>query len=323
MKVSIAMATYNGSKWIEEQLDSFARQELPPDELVICDDCSKDETISIVERFRRRASFEIRVVSNEINSGHIKSFLRAMADCSGDLIFLSDQDDVWHRNKILAMTRLASAMPRHHVFLNDAAYADANGAPYGLTVLKQCINVGSGADGHIAGACTAVTREFADFIRPENFVDMPKYHDVYLHRWGKALRCRHTCNEILQVWRIHEGNSSVETKMANPEPMSLATWRAKFKGVDPRTDYLNKAAQFRKMRAHLRVRRIEFGRLNVSVGFDDVDFELSRNIEALENRAALREMSYTGRLAAIADMALRGKYKYFYGWKSIAKDLMI
>ena len=150
---------------------------------------------------------------------------------------------------------------------------------------------------------------------------MPKYHDVYLHRRAKALQCRRKCNEVLQIWRIHEGNSSAETKIANPKPMSLLTQN--FKGVDPRTDYLNKAAQFRKMRAHLRARRIEFGRLNVSVGFDDVDVDLTRNIEALENRAALRDLSYTGRLAAIADMALRGKYKYFYGWKSIAKDLMI
>lgn len=323
MKVSIAMATYNGARWIEEQLDSFAQQETRPDELVVCDDCSSDETIAIVERFSRTANFEVRIVSNESNSGHIKSFLRAMECCRGDLIFLSDQDDVWHRSKIRSMTKLAREMPRTHVFLNDAIYADENGAPSDLTVLDQCKNVGAGGQGHIAGACTSVTKEFVAFIYPDNFVDMPKYHDVYIHRWAKALGCRHICNDVLQIWRIHGANSSAETNMADSTPMSLLSWRAKFQGVDVRSAYLDKAAQFRKMRAHLFDRRREFLRLNVSVGFDDVESELSKNIEALEDRAALHEKSRAARLAAIADMTLRGKYRYFYGWKSIAKDLLI
>lgn len=322
MKVSIAMATYNGARWIEEQLDSFAQQDRLPDELVVCDDCSGDETISIIEQFRRRASFEIRIVANEKNSGHIRSFLRAMALCRGDVIFLSDQDDTWRKTKISTMIRLIEENPRRHVFVNDAEYTDGNGTPYGLTVLQKCASVGVGAGGHISGACTVMTKEFVDFILPEAYTDLPRYHDVYIHRWAKALGCKHIIADVLQIWRIHGSNTSA-TEMMNPERVSLLRWRAKFKGVDSRSDYLRKAAQFRRMRVHLAVKRDEFARLEVAADFSDVLGELSRNIDAFESRAALHDLSYPGRLAAIADMSLRGKYKYFYGWKSIAKDLLI
>ncbi|MBY6242471.1 glycosyltransferase [Methylosinus sp. Sm6] len=323
MKVSIAMATYNGARWIEEQLDSFAQQDRRPDELVVCDDCSGDETISIIEQFRRRASFEVRVVSNEKNSGHIRSFLRAMSLCRGDVIFLSDQDDTWRRTKISTMIRLIEENPRRHVFVNDAEYTDGNGTPCGLTVLQKCVSVGASAGGHIAGACTAMTKEFVAFILPEDYAEMPKYHDVYIHRWAKALGCKHITTDVLQTWRIHGSNSSAATQMTTPERVSMLTWRAKFKGADSRSDYLTKALQFRRMCIHLAAKRDEFSRLEVAADYGDVLGELSRHIDAFENRAALHDVSYPGRLAAIADMALRGKYKYFYGWKSIAKDLLI
>lgn len=54
-----------------------------------------------------------------------------------------------------------------------------------------------------------------------------------------------------------------------------------------------------------------------------MELGLSRTIEAFENRATLHELSYAGRVAVIVDMALRGKYKYFHGWKSVAEDLLI
>jgi len=93
--ISIALCTYNGAKFLPAQLESFLAQTRLPDELIICDDCSTDATPQIAKEFARRASFPVFLYLNEINLGSTKNFERAVSLCTGDLIFLSDQDDVW------------------------------------------------------------------------------------------------------------------------------------------------------------------------------------------------------------------------------------
>lgn len=100
MKVSIALCTYNGSKFLAEQLESFMQQTTLPDEVVVCDDCSSDNTTEILRKFQRKAPFPVRLYSNEINLGYTKNFEKAISLCTGDIIFLSDQDDVWMPEKI-------------------------------------------------------------------------------------------------------------------------------------------------------------------------------------------------------------------------------
>ena len=100
MKVSIALATYNGAKYLKQQLDSFQAQTCLPDELVVCDDCSKDNTVEILEEFKETASFIVIIIQNESNLGYTGNFEKAISLCSGNLIFISDQDDVWFNNKI-------------------------------------------------------------------------------------------------------------------------------------------------------------------------------------------------------------------------------
>jgi glycosyltransferase involved in cell wall biosynthesis len=100
MKISIAMCTYNGERYIQEQLDSFVDQSRKPDELVVCDDCSTDATLEILRAFAARVPFPVRIVENETNLGSTRNFAKAIALCSGDLIALSDQDDVWRSRKL-------------------------------------------------------------------------------------------------------------------------------------------------------------------------------------------------------------------------------
>src|SRR5918996_5112957 len=98
--VSVALCTYQGEKYLQEQLDSIAGQLRPPNEVVVCDDGSTDGTLGILDRFRSRAPFPVRVYVNEKQLGPTKNFERAIAHCEGALIFLSDQDDVWHPEKL-------------------------------------------------------------------------------------------------------------------------------------------------------------------------------------------------------------------------------
>lgn len=99
-KISIAICTYNGEKYLKEQLDSFVLQSRLPDEIVICDDCSKDETPIILKTFAENAPFPVKLYFNDQNIGYIKNFEKAISLCQGDIIVLSDQDDVWKQNKL-------------------------------------------------------------------------------------------------------------------------------------------------------------------------------------------------------------------------------
>lgn len=99
-RISIAMATFNGERYLEEQLDSLARQELQPFELQIGDDGSTDATEQIVRDFAARASFPVAFHRNEAKLGFGENFIRTASRCSGDWIAFCDQDDVWKPAKL-------------------------------------------------------------------------------------------------------------------------------------------------------------------------------------------------------------------------------
>ena len=101
--VSIALATYNGARFLRQQLDSLDAQELLPKELVVTDDASSDATADIVARFAETARFPVYFHRNETRLGWRANFFRAMSLCKGDTIALCDQDDVWYPTKLKVM----------------------------------------------------------------------------------------------------------------------------------------------------------------------------------------------------------------------------
>src|SRR5688572_14133745 len=99
-KFSVAMCTYNGARYLKEQLDSFTVQTRLPDELIVCDDGSSDETCQIVSTFAASAPFTVRLEVNQQTLGSTQNFAKAIQLCRGDLIALCDQDDVWLPGKL-------------------------------------------------------------------------------------------------------------------------------------------------------------------------------------------------------------------------------
>ena len=99
-KISVAMCTYNGEQYIRQQLDSILNQTLNVNEIVVCDDQSTDKTIEILEEYHKKYPEIFKIVKNEINLRSVKNFEKAISLCTGDLIFLSDQDDYWATNKV-------------------------------------------------------------------------------------------------------------------------------------------------------------------------------------------------------------------------------
>jgi glycosyltransferase involved in cell wall biosynthesis len=102
-KYSIAMATFNGGTYIGEQLNSLARQILPPYELVVCDDGSSDRTINILQEFQKEAPFPVRIYRNSRRLGFADNFLQAASRCSEGWVAFCDQDDIWFPEKLLVV----------------------------------------------------------------------------------------------------------------------------------------------------------------------------------------------------------------------------
>jgi len=129
LKISIALCTYNGARFLQEQLESIALQTRTPDEMIICDDQSKDGTLEILREFASKASFPVQVYLNEKNLGSTRNFEKAIKLCTGDIIFLSDQDDVWYPDKLEKIERLFSDSPSTALIFTDAEVVDENLRP--------------------------------------------------------------------------------------------------------------------------------------------------------------------------------------------------
>lgn len=124
---SVAMCTYNGARYVGDQLESIAAQTRLPDELVVCDDASSDNTAAIVEAFANRVPFSVRLYINNVNLGSTKNFQRAISLCEGDLIALADQDDVWLPEKLSRLGMEFAKSPLPGLVFSDAEVANEEG----------------------------------------------------------------------------------------------------------------------------------------------------------------------------------------------------
>jgi glycosyltransferase involved in cell wall biosynthesis len=123
-KLSVCMATYNGSRYVHEQIASILPQLEEGDELVVVDDCSQDDTANEVQRF---TDSRVRLVRNDRNCGVIRSFERALQMASGEIMFLSDQDDVWREDKVQKTLEAFSADPRVTLVVSAVQLMDVGG----------------------------------------------------------------------------------------------------------------------------------------------------------------------------------------------------
>ena len=124
-KISIALCTYNGEKYIEEQLTSIINQTRRPDEIIICDDLSLDGTIIKVKEVLKESNIEWNIYVNQKNLGVTKNFEKAINLCTGDIIFTCDQDDVWRLNKISTIEANFDLNPKCRLVFTDAELVDS------------------------------------------------------------------------------------------------------------------------------------------------------------------------------------------------------
>lgn len=108
MTIAIALAMFNGEKYVYEQLNSLLKQSRVPDKVVICDDCSTDNSVEIVKDFINLHGLQDYwcIYRNDSNIGYIKNFYHAVKLCCTDIVFLCDQDDIWEYDKVERMTEI-------------------------------------------------------------------------------------------------------------------------------------------------------------------------------------------------------------------------
>ncbi|WP_068077181.1 glycosyltransferase family 2 protein [Novosphingobium lentum] len=205
-RVSIALATYNGARFLREQLDSFATQTHQPDELVVGDDGSSDETLAILEQFAATVAFPVRITVNAPNLGPYVNFARTIQRCSGDVVMLSDQDDRWHPDKIGRMLDFLVMHPRCWLAVHDATLVDDTGRPLGATLADQIRSAGDNpAHGLIHGCCMAIDARLSRLFDP---VPAMRSHDSWIALVAVALGLRCYLDQPLIDHRRHGSNAS-------------------------------------------------------------------------------------------------------------------
>lgn len=168
MLVSIAMATFNGEKYLSQQLDSIIQQTYRPIEVVIVDDESSDRTIEIIQSYIERYSF-ISLHQNPQNIGVVATFNQAISLCKGEFVALSDQDDVWFDNKVEV---LVSNIGDNWLIHSDALITDSNlqvianshfkfsNKPNNLEFSDYLIS------NNVTGCCAMFSRKLLDLAMP-------------------------------------------------------------------------------------------------------------------------------------------------------------
>ena len=206
MKISIAMATFNGAAFVREQLESFAQQSRLPDELVVTDDLSTDDTVAIVDAFAMTAEFPVRREVNRARVGLMRNFERALSLCTGDLVLPSDQDDVWLPGKLASMEAAAQAYPERACLITDALLTDALLQPTGTTKMGQIRAAGLPPSAMVMGCCTAFRSDLLRLLLP--IPSTQRAHDNWLVQMSDLLELTLRLEQPLQFYRRHGGNAS-------------------------------------------------------------------------------------------------------------------
>lgn len=227
--ISVVMTTYNGEKYIEEQLKSILRQTIKPDEVIICDDVSSDNTVLVINNIIESSSINIVLYINQKNLGFIKNFRQAIMKASGNYIFLCDQDDLWEEDKIEKTINLMKEknvlmactgirlIDKNGVIISDTEVFKSDPIQGYEAWTNQCyqISLKRLVWGNFCPGCTyCFTREIADvYEKIENNV-VP--HDLQLLYIASNMDKAIYIDEPLSRYRLHENNT---VGMNNKEPM--------------------------------------------------------------------------------------------------------
>lgn len=315
------MATYNGENYLQEQLKSFLNQTRTPDELVVSDDGSTDRTLEIIKNFKQSAPFPVKIYSNCENLGCTKNFEKALVNCSGDLIFLSDQDDVWLPEKLEKVESEALNHKDILVFVNDMEIADGDLNLCGVTKMAQSQSRKFSEHGYsISGCATAIRSSFVPIVTPfPNNLGVA--HDVWIHKLSNALRARLEIQTSLQIYRRHNANLSFGL---TSQKLPLKWWKAWLhmsktktkETINSSIEVAHEALNTIREKRHLLPKEIDSCQLELAENF------LANKLGALKERNNILKKPRPMRIIPASIFLLKRKYRFSRGGTaSFLKDL--
>lgn len=318
--VSVALCTHNGARFIVEQLQSILDQTLVPQQVVVSDDASRDDTVSLVESFRevmQAASIELIVLRNEVPLRVTANFEQATLACTGEYIALADQDDVWHPDRLRLLAERLTAKPGVDLVFSDARLVDAQGGDLGHSLFESLeisastlalIRSGSAFDvllrrNLVTGATVMFRRSLLTRAVP---FDAAWVHDEWLAILAASGNAIDYLPERLIDYRQHGGNEI---------GVKVPTLRSKVARVlEPRGDRYTDLL----LRAENLQRRLQA--LDAPAPIQQL---VTAKVDHQRVRAGLPRVRLA-RLPAIAREAIAGRYRGFssQGDLDIVRDLL-
>lgn len=214
-KTSVALCTYNGEKFIHEQIDSILNQSLKIDEIVVCDDGSTDQTQNILAEYENKFPNIFKIYINEKNLRSVKNFEKAISLCSGEITFLSDQDDVWKENKVKIICDFFESNQNIDVVCSNGFIIDENSlqknqytvwdVPKFLGENKKDINyfkIFATIGNFATGASMAIRKSFINQVLPFPTVE-GLHHDEWIALVSSEQNKFAFLNDKLFSYRIH------------------------------------------------------------------------------------------------------------------------
>lgn len=321
LTISVAMCTFQGERFVREQLDSVAAQARLPDECVICDDNSQDNTVRMLENYARTARFPCRVEVNSKNLGTTANFGSAISRCQGDIIVLADQDDIWFGHKLKVMEERFLASPNVVAVFSDATLIDEASEPlpgalwrsHTFHAPEQRAFPDNAFDvllkrPVVTGSTFAFRSEYRGLILP---IPRSQVHDYWISFLLSACGSIELIPEPLIQYRWHRSQ-----QMGLPPPLHL---REKFSRVYEHVgaSYYPEIERYEQWRERLLDKA---GRFSTS---PDAIRKLGDKINHRRTRANL-PCSFLERCPSIVREATNTNYwRYSSGWKSIGKDLFL
>jgi hypothetical protein len=313
------MCTYNGSRHLLTQLETISSQTSPPDELVVCDDGSDDETISLLTGFAGRAAFPVRLFSNSKRMGPTKNFEQAIQCCEGDIIVLSDQDDIWKPSKL---EKLVSAFDRDSeaVFVfSDAEMGTEEGEQTGRTLwdslkARRFLNQSHKLKllnillkrNIVTGATMAFRASFRNAVVP---IPPEWMHDYWIVLLGSVFHSGVSVPEALMIYRQHSNQVCGWGKRTFRQVIQ--------ESLDTTSESCSsKVTQYQKL-----VDRIRLVSQTTPCPGNQMRL-VEEKLKHLRQRCAIRSSDGPSRVAHVLKEALSGRYTRCSGsWHSIVRDL--
>ncbi len=210
--ISIAIATYNGERFLREQLDSLYAQTRQADEIVVCDDCSKDGTAAILEEYHQKYGLIYHI--NEHQLGVNANFFKAMSLCKGDFISICDQDDIWLPHKVETLYNHLVQMNLDVPCVVSSMRKDIDIQGHEIAVVQGCYSEGWKASlltyGRNQGCAMMMNQLVASNIlnvikaSPTSLTDI--YYDEWIAYTAAILGEKHNLPDVLMKYRHHDAN---------------------------------------------------------------------------------------------------------------------